>query len=522
MELKKDTLQTEHTKGNASVQVTFDESYNLPDYLPDFHSVILSRGDVRLDEGKTGPGNILVKGAVKFRVFYRTGQNDWKISCLEGEFPFQETLILESADEFDMPQVETVLEDLSIQMMNSRKLNIRALLELRVSAWEREDIEIPVEVQAEPLPEILREEETFLELIYRGKERCHLREEIRLPSNKTNIRQILWQQAQIFGSGTKVMEGKLLLQGEMQIFVIYLGEEDGGIQWFETKLPCQCEVQIPEADVDVIPYITTKVQNTALSVQEDADGELRIILAEADLLADLWLYRERMWEMVRDLYALDKKLLLKTRSAQVLRLHMKNESKYRMNDTIHLQSTDSEILQICAGFGEVQIDRQEMVENGIATEGTVRVQVLYLTSNDNAPIEAVEGILPFRYVVEIPGILPDCRFELQCDLEQLSFLMKSSRELEVQAVISLQALVTRPEQMEVIQEVQEEPLDLEELNQQPGMVGLILTEQDSLWEIAKKYHTTREVIRKTNHLENKPVPVGTKLLLLKQILPEKN
>lgn len=49
MELKTEALYMEEKKGPAITQVTFDETYHLPDYLPDFFSVILSHGDVRLD-----------------------------------------------------------------------------------------------------------------------------------------------------------------------------------------------------------------------------------------------------------------------------------------------------------------------------------------------------------------------------------------------------------------------------------------------------------------------------------------
>lgn len=517
MELKKELVQTEKRKGPAFTQVTFDETYNLPDYLPDFFSVILSRGDVRLDESKAGPGHVLVKGAMKFKVLYRTGQNDWKISSLEGEFPFQETLILEEADEFDMPQVETVLEDLTVQMMNSRKLNIRALLEIKAFAGERKDMEIPVGVESEKNEEILLEERHFLGLCYRGKERCHIREEIKVPSNKPNVRQILWQQSQIFGMDTRVSEGKLTIQGDIQMFLVYLGEEEGRIQWFESKVPYRCEFQIPEADMDIIPYIAAKPQEMKCTVEPDADGEDRMILLEADMLADVWLYRERAEEMLEDLYALDRTLIPEREKVQMVQFHMKNESKCRVNDALRIQDTDNDILQICAGFGDVELDRQEIVDNGISVEGTVRVQVFYLTSSDSAPIGALEGILPFQHVVEIPDIGSDSRIEMQNTLELLSFLMKSSKELEVQAVINLQVLVTDGNEFELIREVREEPLKMDELNSQPGMVGLTLTQNERLWDIAKKYHTTVEAIKRTNHLEDQPTGNGVKILLMKQL-----
>ena len=120
-------------------------------------------------------------------------------------------------------------------------------------------------------------------------------------------------------------------------------------------------------------------------------------------------------------------------------------------------------------------------------------------------------------MIEVPGINPESDFEMQYSLELLSFLMKSSKELEVQAMVNFQTLVTQPFTMDLIQTVREEPLDLERLNNQPGMIGLTMSPKDSLWNIAKTYHTTREAILKTNHLEDKQVADGTKLLLIKQV-----
>ena len=83
-------------------------------------------------------------------------------------------------------------------------------------------------------------------------------------------------------------------------------------------------------------------------------------------------------------------------------------------------------------------------------EGTVRVSVLYLTSSDVAPVGAVEGLVPFQCEIEIPGIQPFYQIELQTGLEHLTFLMKSGTELEVQAVVNVEVLVTKRKTSEII------------------------------------------------------------------------
>jgi hypothetical protein len=106
--------------------------------------------------------------------------------------------------------------------------------------------------------------------------------------------------------------------------------------------------------------------------------------------------------------------------------------------------------------------------------------------------------------------------ELQSGLALLSFLMKSSKELEVQAVLSIQFFVTETGKQNLIGRIREEDLKLEELNNQPGIVGLIVSSTDTLWSIAKQYHTTIDAVRTMNQLEDGPVHPGMKLLLMKE------
>ena len=51
----------------------------------------------------------------------------------------------------------------------------------------------------------------------------------------------------------------------------------------------------------------------------------------------------------------------------------------------------------------------------------------------------------------------------------------------------------------------------------PGIVGYIVQPDDTLWKIAKKFHTTVENILDTNGLTEEKVSLGDKLILIKEI-----
>lgn len=520
MELITEAICVEEKKGPAVTQVTFDETYHLPDYLPDFFSVILSDGSVQVEESKCSIGQVLIKGTLHFKVLYHTAQSEWKIASLEGEFPFQETVILETVGEFDMAQTVVSLEDLTVRMMNARKLNIRALVEIRVQARERKEVNIPVQIsqkEDEGL-EVQMQQENYLELCYRGSECAKIREEVRIPSNKPNIYQILWKQVQLMGMETHAGNGNVSIQGEIQIFIIYQGVEEKRMQWLEQRIPYQSCLNISEAESDMIPHVVAGTPIFTCKEQEDADGEPRVILVEAELIMDLRLYRERSLERLIDAYSLEQQLLLRCQAVEAYSLHMKNEARCRVNDMLKLQNPEEEIMQIGSGTGQAQVEHWKMLSDGLLVDGTVNVKLLYVSSSDSVPLGAIEGLIPFQCQIDIPHMPKDADVEIQTSLEHLSFVMKTSTELEVQAVINVTAMVTQRKNEEIIVQIENEPLDQKWLEAIPGIAGVRLNESIDLWEIAKKFHTTVSDIRQLNHLEERNPAVGEKILVVKRAL----
>ena len=78
-------------------------------------------------------------------------------------------------------------------------------------------------------------------------------------------------------------------------------------------------------------------------------------------------------------------------------------------------------------------------------------------------------------------------------------------------------LVLKRIEEQVIRSVVETPLDMEELERLPGIVGYIVQPGDSLWGIAKKFRTTQESVKKVNGLESDLLKSGQRLLVLKEV-----
>lgn len=95
-------------------------------------------------------------------------------------------------------------------------------------------------------------------------------------------------------------------------------------------------------------------------------------------------------------------------------------------------------------------------------------------------------------------------------------MMLDSNEIEIKAMIGLNALVLRQWREQIITSIQERELDWEKIEQMPGIVCYIVQPQDSLWDIAKKFYTTVESIKEMNDLDDDEINPKQSLLLVKK------
>ena len=208
-------------------------------------------------------------------------------------------------------------------------------------------------------------------------------------------------------------------------------------------------------------------------------------------------------------------MILESKTAHLEHLLTRNASKYKMTDKLTLESADK-ILQICHADGSVKLDSMEPVENGLAVEGTLCVDVLYVAADDQSPVRNIRGMLPFHYTIEAEGIKPDAEFRVKPGLEQLSAMLLGNGELELKAVIVLDSLVMEALEIPTIRSAQVAPLDPVKLEQMPGIAGYVVQKGDTLWKIAKKFYASVDSIRELNGLSAEEPEPGQRLLIVKQ------
>jgi hypothetical protein len=517
VELEKLRIHRNQEISSAVSQITLDDDYNVPDYRPDILKVLKEKGELRFDEVKAGNGAVWMKGSMIFWVLYRSEQTDGKISCLRGEIPFQEKLNMEGVTEEDVVRAVGEIEDITIGVINSRKLSVRAVVTLRTMAEREMDQELTTGGMEEDCQQNTRSIQA-LRLLMSGKDVCRQKSEILLPSSKPNVREILWKSVELRNVESFLKNETAGVTGEIQVSVLYSEEEEGDrLQWYETTVPLECQVECDMDTEQCIYQIKATPISAELEVKPDYDGEERIFVLELALDMDIHVWREENLEILQDIYSLKKKLTPVRKECLMEKLLVKNYAKCRVTEQMELTENQEKILQICACEGTVMLEKKELVENGVLVEGIVIAELLYITTDDRMPVGTVKEIYPFSQLIEIPEMGNDVRIEMNCGMEQMAAVMLDQEHIEVKALIHLDLMAFRSQWIQNIESVEEEPLDMEELQARPGLVGYIANQGDSLWEIAKENHTTEADIMETNGRKDAGLRPGEKILIVKRV-----
>ncbi|QAT41869.1 LysM peptidoglycan-binding domain-containing protein [Aminipila luticellarii] len=123
--------------------------------------------------------------------------------------------------------------------------------------------------------------------------------------------------------------------------------------------------------------------------------------------------------------------------------------------------------------------------------------------------------VPFRGAMEIPMGRGDTKANSEIAIKELWFDRINAKQIEVNANLFISSSVYGQDKYEVIQNVCfVEAKD--EAGRKPGMVVYITKNGDTLWNIAKKYRTTMEMITEINELAaDQTLQPGLKLLIVK-------
>lgn len=304
-----------YSQGKTIVdQFYVDQDYNVPDAKSDVQRVILNEGTLRIEEQKIVDNYIRISGKIQFRMLYVTDDSEKRLSSLEGRFPFEELVYAEKVPEGSL-FIKSSQTELTVTVIHSRKLGIKALVELQVCSEQQKEEHLTSDIYregrrgeegSEYADGLCRKkrQETLLKMHTMKRDTYRIKEEVQIGGTKENIGTLLWIEVTPGKLDTRIGEEVLLLQGEMLVFCFY-ESPDGRLDWIEQTVAYEGKIPCYGAKDSMYHQLYPVFTDVAVESRMDEEGEVRILGVEATLDMRLIVYEEVEMDVLEDAYALD-------------------------------------------------------------------------------------------------------------------------------------------------------------------------------------------------------------------------
>lgn len=517
MEIVRKNIHLEYPKADCSMQRVVSEDKIVPDQYPDVDQICFYQADCELQEVRTGNECVMVRGQIPYTLLYFSRESQKKMISLQGTMLLEEKLNMPGVSTTDAVEVKAKIEDFRIQIINSRKISVQAVLHLGGECHVMRDTELPVAVEANCNVECKKENLSFSKLVVSKKDLYRVREEMDLPVNYPNVQQCLFHWVDITQLEAGVLNQRIYVKGMLQVFYLYEGEgEDNPILCFEKKFPVSGELGMDGVPSECCAQIGCEVGKREITLLPDGDGENRRLSVEVSVDLNIKVYQEENMEVVTDVYSVEEEILPEYTGGELQKLITRREGVLPINHRKQTQLAADTSFQILYCRARLLQDKTEMTEEGMVVRGSVFVDYLYRTEGET-PYGSDSVQIPYRKVIWAENYQQEYRYHLQMQTGALQVMASSSDEIEAKVELQYQLTMFEHIKRDIISAAEEQPLCFEQMGEKPSMCIYVVKEGDTLWEIGKRYATTIPSILEHNKLTDEEIQVGEKLLLCKEV-----
>lgn len=516
MNIIRNNIHMDRIKCSAASQMSLEDDINLPENSPDLSKIIFKDGNIVVTDTKVWKDHVQLKGVMEVSILYVTEDDDDKLARIEGKLNFDETLYVEGAQPGDVMDVNWKIEDLSVSVINSRKLSARSIVTVCLQSDMLYDEEAACDLQDAEHIEYHLQQMELARLAICKRDIYRIRQELELPSHMPNIFRLIWQSVRITSPVFKPMEDKIGLSGELSVFLLYEStQENDNVQYYETSLPFSGTIDCQGSHEMMIPDIRYCISSREFEVRPDLDGEERGFSMELVLDLCIKMYEEENVAVLSDVYGTRKDVEAEVKTGTFRKILVRNNGVCRLSEKIPVEG-NPQILQLIHSEGEAYVEECERMQDGIQIEGVIAMKCLYVTSDDKTPYSSMEHNIPFTYMLETGSAVTEVLPEIKVSLEQLSVSMPDANELEAKIALNITGIVFEEFEKELVTDIHILEPDKAARRNRPAMVVHMVSGEDTLWKIGKKYNMPVSRIREMNAMTSDEVKAGDKLLLVKE------
>ncbi len=492
LETAKDNLVLNQIISQKTDTFIVENDCIVPDIKPDILNVISSSGMVCIYKKEILDGKVRIDGTVNTYIMYLADSEENSVRSLNTNLDFTQIIDVDKAKAGMYLDTNVNLKSLDCRVLNGRKVQIKAILELESKIFSNETVEYVKEVSNLNNIQFLNSDFQINSLIGAGMQKVYAKDTLQIDETDDLV-EVMKTDFKITNKDNKISYNKVLIKADLQTKIIYL-TTDNRINLKEATIPIVGFVDLPNISEDHICDVKYEIKNV---IVKPNNVEEHSIYVEAEIEVSCRAYENKNLKMIQDLYSPTVSLNFTQRKVKVMQKRETRSGTYNIREKKLIPEIasnkiyDVEVMPI---VGEQTISNNQIIYNG-----EISLNFIF-ASNGNTGVNTKQISFPFSYSMDFDGITKESNVDTIIEIMSQDFVVSQDSNIDIKIDLNFTAISGKDTSISIIDEIQEdENLAKKSLY---SMVIYFVKPGDTVWKIAKKFNSTVEDIIRVNGIED--------------------
>lgn len=455
----------------------------VPDINEDIGKIVSTVTELRLKSKEVSNGSVLVGGEAEISILYIT-EGESAVSFLRTAKAFSMGFDVDGADNDTVAQIALSVTNAETRVLNPRKVSVTLEICGELSCFNQENAIAEALLPASELTIHTKTETENTVMINSVCEKTFaFNDQFTFPAAKPVPQKLIWQKAAFEVSETQLVGTKILVKGSCRIAVCYLAESaDHPIQW-SFSAPFSQLLDIGQEKMD-LSSVRIEISSAYFGLVDTISGE-KALDTEIHAVMQLVSYFNREVSYISDAYCNCLPLSCRMQPERLCAVSDVQRMLLSSDEQISIAEDCKDVLSVHTTLTGASVGRSR-------AEAGLTVDILYQTQGGN--LSAVHRSI----LLDQDCALPDARL-VEARLSNVDLRSEGSTLTGRVGV----ELFTRSSSVREVNMVESLELDEEnpfDLTRFPSLT-LVRAEEETVWALAKKYHSCPEKITAVNCFE---------------------
>lgn len=497
---------------DTSVEQSVEKDFVLPDYCADIFRILKCIVDARVLSQTINGSKLTFELGVTARVLYCT-ETDSKVNCIVQKMNYTRSVDLTDSCTDPSVSITPSCDYVNCRVISPRRLDIRGAVTSHITVKCEKKQSIVTDASGCNI-QLRKQIMTYPSKRLTADKRVTVIEELELSGDKPPVSQIIRSDCFIEPAEQKVIAGKLVTKGDANITMLYSCVDTAGEDKLESMRFTIPFSQIIDVDgIDESFEANVRITASSCEIMPVTDSQTSLE-CELVMLVSCEAVKYETADVVTDAYSTCYECEIKPAVGEMDSAAV----KYEQTQTVSTAAGNPDDPIYCvydsyAAADNISVRLDEQNE-AFVVSGNVRFSVL--ASNESKAPVFIESQEPFEHTIPLAAQFKGrsgCKCEPNVCVRSCEYRLADANTIQLSASLAIRAEMTASASGQLLSDITVNTDSPKTRDENCAVKLCYCSEQDDIWEIAKKYSTCVSAIMEENELTDEST-VHSGLLLI--------